>query len=414
MSDAVPRITPRRLPVRLVFLATLAFAALPAAAQSERYTFTDVSDNVGMSPVINNAGSVLVRRDANLYTGPESRKDRVLPDGHTWTLGSAMNDGGTVVYQGFNTGNVQGIFTRTARGGTGANGGPAPAPFASTAYEYLDFGPLAPTVSPAINNAKQVAFYARAKDGSGEGIFAGPDPATDAVAVAGPGTPFTGINPQFTAMNNGGVVAFAATLAGGRKGIFTATRGVPATEIVSNALAFGTFAPPQINDFGRVAFAATTPGGSERIVTAGVGLSPDTVGSAGGAYAGFYVAEQTDYFVDINNAGTVVFHARLRDGGHGIFTGNDPVADKLIAVDDVLFGQRVTAVNFRPGGLNDLGQLAFSYTLADGRTGVAVATPVPEPGAAAGVAAAAIGLLRRRPRAPQCRRFSTGGLRSGS
>src|SRR5688572_258980 len=187
-----------------------------------------------MSPVINNAGSVLVRRDANLYTGPESRKDRVLPDGHVWTLGSSMNDGGTVVYQGFNTSNVQGVFTRTARGGTGANGGPAPSPFASTAYEYLDFGPLAATVSPAINTAKEVAFYARAKDGSGEGIYAGPDPAADAVAVAGPGTPFSQINPQFTAMNNGGVVAFAATGASGLKGVFTATRGGPVITIATN------------------------------------------------------------------------------------------------------------------------------------------------------------------------------------
>ena len=236
----------------------------------------------------------------------------------------------------------------------------------------------------------------RAKDGSGEGIYAGPDPATDAVAVAGPGTPFTEINPQFTAMNNGGVVAFSATLADTRMGIFTANRGGPTTHIATNALAFGSFAPPQINDFGLVAFAATTPGGSERIVTAGVGVSPLTVATAGGAYAGFYVAEQTNYFVDINNAGTVVFHARLRDGGHGIFTGNDPVADKLIAVDDVLFGQRVTAVNFRHGGLNDLGQLAFSYTLADGRSGVAIATPVPEPGAAAVAAGSCLLLWRRR------------------
>jgi hypothetical protein len=246
--DAVPRIVPRRLPVRILPLAALACAAMPAAAQSERYTFTDVGDNVGMSPVINNAGSVLVRRDANLYTGPESRKDRVLPDGHTWTLGSAMNDGGTVVYHR-------------------------------------------------------------------------------------PRHAFTEINPQFTAMNNGGVVAFSATLADTRMGIFTANRGGPATHIATNALAFGSFAPPQINDFGLVAFAATTPGGSERIVTAGVGVSPLTVATAGGAYAGFYVPEQSNYFVDINNAGTVVFHARLRDGGHGIFTGNDPVADKLIAVD---------------------------------------------------------------------------------
>ena len=53
----------------------------------------------------------------------------------------------------------------------------------------------------------------------------------------------------------------------------------------------------------------------------------------------------------------------------------------------------------RPGsgsGLNEMGQLAFSYTLADGRTGVAVATPVPEPGAAAIAAGSCLLLWRRR------------------
>src|SRR5688572_27729596 len=251
-----------------------------------------------MSPVINNAGSVLVRRDANLYTGPESRKDRVLPDGHVWTLGSSMNDGGTVAYQGFNTTNVQGVFTRTARGGTGANGGPAPSPFASTAYEYLDFGDLAPTVSPAINFARQVAFYARAKDGSGEGIYAGPNPATGAVAVAGPGSPFAGINAQFTSMNDGGVVAFWATTADAGEGVFTAARGGLATAVATNAATFDAFAPPQINDLGRVAFAASlaSHAGAEGVFTAVAGSAPVGVATTDGPFAGFYVAEQSSYF----------------------------------------------------------------------------------------------------------------------
>ena len=50
-------------------------------------------------------------------------------------------------------------------------------------------------------------------------------------------------------------------------------------------------------------------------------------------------------------------------------------------------------------GFNDAGQVAFWASLADGRNVVALATPVPEPAAAAvvlGVALAAMGRGRRR------------------
>jgi len=61
----------------------------------------------------------------------------------------------------------------------------------------------------------------------------------------------------------------------------------------------------------------------------------------------------------------------------GIFTGGDPVADRVIAVGDALDGSTVSG--FDPlsfaSSLNNAGQIAFLVRLADGRTAVYRADP---------------------------------------
>lgn len=49
------------------------------------------------------------------------------------------------------------------------------------------------------------------------------------------------------------------------------------------------------------------------------------------------------------------------------------MANRVIAVGDSLFGSSVVNVGLWSEGLNDSGDIAFSYFLADGRFGVAVA-----------------------------------------
>jgi hypothetical protein len=98
---------------------------------------------------------------------------------------------------------------------------------------------------------------------------------------------------------------------------------------------------------------------------------------------------------DINDAGLVAFRATLDAGGAGIFTGPDAVNDRVIGTGDALFGSTVTDVFFARG-LNEDGSLAFAYTLANGRQGVALAV-VPEPVALTLLATAAL-LLRGRGR----------------
>jgi hypothetical protein len=88
----------------------------------------------------------------------------------------------------------------------------------------------------------------------------------------------------------------------------------------------------------------------------------------------------------INDAGTVAFLASLDEGGSGIFTGPNPVTDKVIATGDSLFGSTVTSLGFNrfsSKGLNNAGQLTFFAQLADGSSGIFRAdpesTPKPQP-----------------------------------
>lgn len=63
----------------------------------------------------------------------------------------------------------------------------------------------------------------------------------------------------------------------------------------------------------------------------------------------------------------------------GIFTGPDPIADRVIASGDSLFGSTVVGLDLKPTRLNDGGQIAFGASLADGRRVIARAEVVPEP-----------------------------------
>src|SRR5262249_56847714 len=112
-----------------------------------------------------------------------------------------------------------------------------------------------------------------------------------------------------------------------------------------------------------------------RGICAGSGGRVTAIAAAGGPFS------DVGSLPSLNDAGTVAFFAILAGGGSGIFTGPDPVADRVIGIGDPLLGSTVVALNFVPEGLNDSGQLAFGAGLADGRQVVVRADPVaiPEP-----------------------------------
>jgi hypothetical protein len=99
----------------------------------------------------------------------------------------------------------------------------------------------------------------------------------------------------------------------------------------------------------------------------------------------------------------VAFSAAYNNGNNtGIFMGDGGPLTTVIKFGDSLFGSTVGNLGMGrfaldPGGN---GNLAFWYQLADGRTGIALASPVPEPPTwamlVAVAAAAACVSLRRR------------------
>jgi hypothetical protein len=142
---------------------------------------------------------------------------------------------------------------------------------------------------------------------------------------------------------------------------------------------------------GRVAFTAKLDAGGEAFVVGDGSGTTTTLATTAGAYS-----EIWDVWYKAN--GKLGFTARLDSGGYGVFTGPDAVADKVIGPGDALDGSTVNWAWSMGEGMNDNGQIAFWAQLADGRSGIYVADPVPEPTGMAVIAAVAAGLLTKRRR----------------
>ena len=98
----------------------------------------------------------------------------------------------------------------------------------------------------------------------------------------------------------------------------------------------------------------------------------------------------------MNDEGVVAFLAFDSGGRHGVYIGDDPTADAVIRSGDPLFGSTVVRLDLTGLGINNNGDIAFGYRLADGREGVAVARIVPEPVGTGWLVTAGMVLLRRR------------------
>ena len=168
------------------------------------------------------------------------------------------------------------------------------------------------------------------------------------------------------ALNNKGLVAFESPLDTGGSGIFTGNGDLINLIADTNTL-FNSFNTLSLNDEGTLAFAASLDDGNEGIFISNSG-SLTTIANSSELFSSFSNPA-------INNDGTVVFSAQLQTGEYGIFTGSDPIADKVIAVGDELFGSTVTSLSFSKKGFNDAGQVAFLAGLADGTGGIFRADP---------------------------------------
>lgn len=220
-------------------------------------------------------------------------------------------------------------------------------------------GPLGPTM----NEAGTVAFRADLS-GGGSGIFTVSGRTVTSIAETdGRVRLFHGL----PVIDAAGTVTFRADLEDGGEGIYAAD-GERVTAIVETGETFsglGLF--PVANDAGVVAFCAQLQsGGSGVFMMASTGI--ETVLDTGGSFESFRG-------VLINDAGDLAFYATPRGGTLGVFTGPDPVGDRLVSLGSPLFGSPVADFALNPVSMNQAGQVAIRVGLEDQRQLILRADP---------------------------------------
>ena len=374
------------------------FSAARAQA-APQYTFTRVADSAedGFDPfsfecsAINNRGDIAFRtaraprRGSQLIQGiyranaDGSRLTTITEVGDGFDfLGQipSINDLGEVSFalRDFTQRGPNFLETQSIMRGDGRK---PPVTIATTAGEFDQFG-----FEPTINNGGVVAFKAQL-DTFDQGLFSGQDGKRSTLT-----THYLSSTSQFSefgtlsrpSINNLGDIAFEESVDSGASGIF-----------VTEGSGFKTIAAPDpnvnvgwptLNDSGTVAFHRFfNDQAGEELVT-GNGGPLTVVADTSGPFRSFgQVFGITP--PALNNNGDVAFLADLDSGGSGIFTGPDPITDRVIGTGDTLDGSTVTNLRFCDEGLNDSGQLAFQATFNDPsvpegvRVAIYRATPAP-------------------------------------
>ncbi len=285
---------------------------------------------------INDTGTVAFASGNSVLTGNGGPVTTIIADGSTVDGQSispaapSINDSAVIAFWGRGAAGFNVIAT--------AHNGQ----FATIADQIL-FDVIAP--SPFINNTGDVAFFASQDKGFSFGAYVGNGNAVTTIAGGNAAEPFSVIRSGGPSANNDRTVVFAAQR-GALSGIFTGNGGDLATIADTNG-AFSSFGNSSSILFGRF-----------------------------------------DSFPAINNSGTVAFQAVAGSGAHGLFTGPDPLEDKIVASGDALDSSTIAVRTGNPAegipvppiqfarGLNDTGQVAFTAILTNGTIGVYRADPV--------------------------------------
>jgi hypothetical protein len=354
----------------VVIATVLGTLLAPVTVHAEEYTFTRIAQNnagFGSPAAINDAGWVTVGTDL----GDGSPVVVVGKGGPLITVAdtsgafrffgfSSIDGNGRVSYFAFTKDDHSGIFV-------GHNGVRT---LLDDSGPILGFGgdPQSSGAGPFMT------IHAFLKDG-GQAIYLSRNGAA-ATRVVDTSQTFSGfdIDPRVNAL---GQVVFQGDLRAGGSGIFVADGAGVVTPVADDSGAFKAFAGlPSINDRGDVAFGAVLKTGPNPFFNDGIfvargGRIQTLVDASGPFQIGLSFGHPT-----MNDQGQVAFLASLKSGGFGLFVGPDPVADRVIALDDPLDGSTVTGLTVFGGYFNNSGQLAFTANLADGRTAVYRADPV--------------------------------------
>jgi hypothetical protein len=323
------------------------------------------------APSLNDSGVVVFKgtigSSAAIFRGDGGPVTTIATVGSTYTDLSpypGINNSGTVVFSAKPTSGSAAIFTSSGPGqATKING-------SLTGNFVTDLG------VPAINDGGQVVFNA----------FDNTNQLN--VYVGNGGQPLqVGSQPSASSdINNAGAVVYSTSFT-----TLRASSGVTTT-IASNAAPFTSYnGAPAINSSGTIVFGGFNgsivevgkyDGSSSTII-----VSPQNGFSSGGLEPG------------INDRGDILFRGTSAFG-NGIYIGLDAAQGPVISQGMSLFGSTISEYGFFRHGFNNSGQLAFAYFLTNGQSGIALATPVPEPMSIAafgvGMLSVLLGTIRRR------------------
>ena len=358
----VPRFTFGRPHRRVAAAALLLMAAVcHGRLQAQNYTFRKIAESrpgqgtFDPQPSINPSGVVAFIRELpdgsqGVYLHRRGEETRIADSSGPFSRfsGAAVDGSGRVCFQADLDSGGAGLYA--------GRGGPLET-LAETGDTYL-----ALDAGPAVQTSGGVVFRATLTDGTKALRLHERGVATTLVDSSGLFRDFSAT----PSINEKGEVAFAATLDAGGSGVFKIWRGDLATLALTTPLRIA-WTDPSINAAGDVVSVVYRDDGISELVR----LRPGTEESLAST-GGFFLNLDRPL---LNNRGRIAFTA-FRDGtGTGLYSGPRPGPDTILAHGTTLFGADLELVQLSPASLNEAGQIAFYYELADGTSGIGVASP---------------------------------------
>lgn len=356
-----------------------------------------------------------VRAEGAEYTLTTIAEWSLPPVGPLFFTAPAIDSAGRVVFCG-SIGGVEGIYSGS---------GGAVQPVLTAGPTYAQF-----SRRPVVNDAGTIALTATRNDGAREVLtWQGGQVKT----IATTGGQVTDFVEGRVGLNAGGDVAFTAVGANGDTTVMRTSQGVALPVANNRTAGYDRFGAPTLADDGTAVFWGQRPAPlpslyDQPILAAKSAITLKRIGggvvdaldsdwgrypavNAGGQV--LFLLQNGRIFVgDVGGGGGAReagpgFQGVMNDRGDIVGTGGGyiyrldrPTPDVFLDLTSNPYGSPMAGLYLSPDGLNDAGQLAIGLGLADGRTLILRADPVPEPGGGALVLAAvwASGLWRRASR----------------